>query len=69
MVVVVVLVVVWKYLTFIHKFTIIPVTLQAALLTEFSSHIIVSFSIAWSSYGNLFKIEVVDDSTYNVYKH
>jgi len=45
-VVVVVLVVVWKYLTFIHNFTVIPVTLEAALQTEFSAQIIVSFSRA-----------------------
>jgi len=45
-VVVEVQVVVWKYLTFIHNFKVIPVTLQAALLTEFSAQIIVSFSTA-----------------------
>jgi len=38
--------VVLKYLTFIYKFTISPVTLAAPLLTVFNAKFIVSFSIA-----------------------
>jgi len=41
-----VVVVVLKYLTFIYKFTISPVTLAAPLLTVFNAKFIVSVSIA-----------------------
>ena len=38
--------IVLKYLTYIHNFTISPVTLAAPLLTVFSAQFVVSFSIA-----------------------
>ena len=42
-----VLVIVLKYLTFLHNSTLSPVTLAAPLLTVFSAQFVVSFSTAW----------------------